>query len=140
MNARIDGPVTFEFEQAATGPGTFAGTFTLFGAISDKGTTEDQLDVSSAEGANPMVASFRRTVTGQKGTLVLTGDVTVDLADPAAADVDGSWRVASATGEYAGHTGAGDVSGTADFTLPQPRGNVRYTGAFEAAQKETDEV
>lgn len=132
MNARMQGPVTFEFDQTATGPGTFAGTFTLLGAFSDAGTTEDQLDVSSAEGANPMVASFRRKVTGQKGTLVLTGDVTVDLADPAAADVDGSWSVESATGDYADHTGSGSVSGTADFTLPQPRGRVRYAGALEA--------
>lgn len=132
MNARIDGPVTFEFDQAATGPGTFTGTFTLFGVVSDEGTTTDALDVSSAEGANPMVASFRRTVTGQKGALVLSGEVTVDLADPAAANVVGSWSVESATGDYEGRTGSGSVSGTADFTLPLPRGRVRYTGALEA--------
>lgn len=33
-----------------TGPGTFAGTFEASGAISDTGTTEDILDVSSPEG------------------------------------------------------------------------------------------
>ena len=131
-NGEMEGPVTFEFDQSASGPGAFAGTFTLSGATTDAGTTEDRLEVSSAEGANPMEATFRRTVTGEKGTLVLTGDVTVDLADPAAADVDGSWRVERATGAYAGHTGSGAVSGTADFTLPQPRGRVRYAGTFEA--------
>ncbi len=124
----MDGPVTFIFDKEATGPGTFAGTFSLSGAAADSGTTEDALAVSSAEGANPLVATFRRTVEGRKGTLVLTGDVTVDLADPAAGDVDGSWRVESATGAYAGHTGEGAVSGSADFTLPEPRGSVRYVG------------
>ena len=127
------GRVAFVFEQSATGPGTFAGTFEASGVISDTGTTEDALDVSSAEGANPLVATFRRTVTGEKGTLVLTGDATVDLADPASASVTGAWRVESATGDYAGRTGSGEISGTADFTLEQPRGTLRYDGMLEAA-------
>ena len=42
---------------------------------------EDALDVLSPEGANPLVATFRRTVTGQHGTFVLAGDATLDLAD-----------------------------------------------------------
>lgn len=125
--------VTFEFEQAATGPGTFAGTFTASGAVADRGTTEDKLEVSSAEGANPMVASFRRTVEGQNGALVLTGDATVNLANPAAAVVNGTWCVESATGDYAGRTGSGAIAGTADFTLDQPRATVRYTGDLQAA-------
>ncbi|MDX1531248.1 MAG: SDR family NAD(P)-dependent oxidoreductase [Rhodothermales bacterium] len=124
--------VTFEFDQTATGPSTFEGTFTASGAISDAGTTEDALDVSSPEGANPMVATFRRTVKGRKGTLVLTGDATVDLADPAEAEVSGSWRVERATGAYAGHTGSGTIAGTADMTLPQPHGRVRYAGQLRA--------
>lgn len=127
-----DGAVTFVFDQSATGPGAFAGTFALDGALSDTGTTEDALAVTSPEGANPLVGTFRRTVTGQKGTLVLTGDVTVDLSDPAAADVVGSWRVESSTGAYADHTGSGDISGGADFTLPQPRGTLRYAGRLVA--------
>lgn len=79
-----------------------------------------------------MVATFRRTVTGEKGTLVLMGNATVDLADPASAAVDGTWRVESATGAYAGHTGTGEITGVADFTLEQPRGTLRYTGQFGA--------
>ena len=123
-------PVTFEFEQTATGPGTFAGTFMASGAVEDRGTTEDALDVSSPEGASPLVATFRRTVTGERGTLVLTGDATVDLADPAAAPVAGTWRVESATGGYAGRTGSGSISGTADFTRERPHGRLRYDGAL----------
>ena len=46
----------------------------------------------------PLAATFRRTVKGAKGTLVLTGDASVDLADLAAASVTGAWRVESATG------------------------------------------
>ncbi len=122
--------VTFEFEQAATGPGRFAGTFTLSGVVSDAGTTEDVLDVSSPEGASPLVATFRRTVTGERGTLVLVGDATVDLADPAAAPVAGTWRVDSGTGDYAGRTGSGEIMGTADFARSQPRGTLRYDGAL----------
>lgn len=128
-----DGRVTFLFDQAATGPGTFAGTFEASGAVSDAGTTEDALDVSSPEGASPLVATFRRTVTGRKGTLVLTGDATVDLADPAAAEVAGSWRVEQATGAFAGHTGSGTLSGTADFTRDRPRGTLRYEGHLRTA-------
>ncbi len=128
-----DHRVLFVFDQTATGPASFAGTFALSGAFSDAGTTEDALDISSAEGASPLVASFRRKVTGQEGMLVLTGDATVDLADPAAAAVAGTWRVDSATGAYAGCTGSGAFSGTADFTLAQPRGTLRYTGDLRAA-------
>ena len=127
-----DGAVTFEFDQAATGPAAFAGTFTLSGAHTDAGTTADALDLSSADSASPLVATFRRTVLGRKGTLVLVGDVAVDLADPAAAVVTGTWRVERADGAYAGHTGAGVVTGQADFTLPQPRGRVRYAGHLRA--------
>lgn len=134
MSGQMNGPVTFEFEQSATGPGTFAGTFTLSGAASDEGTTEDALDVTSAEGANPMVATFRRTVSGAKGTLVLTGDATVDLADPAAGTVAGTWRVASDTGDYHGRTGSGTLTGTADFTVPAPRASLRYVGEIGEAQ------
>jgi NAD(P)-dependent dehydrogenase (short-subunit alcohol dehydrogenase family) len=132
-NGERDGSVVFEFVQSATGPGTFAGSFEASGAITDTGTTEDTLDVSSAEGVNPMVATFRRTVTGAKGTLVLKGDATVDLADPAVADVDGTWQVESGTGAYADHTGSGELSGTADFTLEQPRGTLRYEGSLRPA-------
>lgn len=131
-NGSADGRVTFVFDQTATGPGTFAGTFEASGAVSDAGTTEDALDVSSPEGESPLVATFRRTVTGEKGTLVLTGDATVDLADPAAAPVAGTWRVDSGTGAYTGRTGSGELSGTADFTLAQPRGSLRYTGDLRA--------
>ncbi|MEP0547229.1 MAG: SDR family NAD(P)-dependent oxidoreductase [Rhodothermales bacterium] len=132
-NGQDDGRVTFVFEQSATGPRTFAGTFEASGAISDTGRTEDTLDVSSAEGANPMVATFRRTVTGEKGTLVLIGDATVNLANPATAEVTGSWRVESGTGAYAGRAGSGEVSGTADFTLDRPHGTLRYLGDLEPA-------
>jgi hypothetical protein len=131
-NGRDDGRVTFEFDQSATGPGTFAGTFKASGAISDTGTTEDALDVSSAEGANPMVATFRRTVTGENGTLVLVGDATVDLADPAKAPVSGTWRVESGAGAYDGRAGSGALSGTADFTADRPRARLRYDGALRA--------
>lgn len=126
----MSGSVTFTFEQAATGPGTFAGTFSASGAITDEGTTEDVLDVSSAEGESPMVATFRRTVTGQRGTLVLTGDATVDLADPAAAAVDGRWRIASGTGDYAGLAGSGTIAGAADFTHDPPHARLRYDGTL----------
>ena len=128
------GAVTFTFEQTATGPGAFAGTFEASGAITDAGTTEDALDVSSPEGASPLVATFRRTVTGARGTLVLTGDATVDLADPAAAPVVGTWRVESATGGYAGHTGSGSISGTADFSRDRPHGRLRYDGSLRTAR------
>jgi hypothetical protein len=93
---------------------------------------EDALTITSSEGASRLVGTFRRTVTGAKGTFVLTGDVTVDLSDLAAANVNGRWRVELATGAYAGRTGEGAVSGAADFTLPQPRGNVRYAGHLVA--------
>jgi NAD(P)-dependent dehydrogenase (short-subunit alcohol dehydrogenase family) len=103
------------------------------GAVSDSGTTEDALTITSAEGINPLVATFRRTVTGAKGTLVLTGNATVNLANPAAAEVEGTWQVESATAAYAGHSGGGTVTGSADMTLPQPRGNVRYAGHLVTA-------
>jgi hypothetical protein len=127
------GAVTFVFDQAATGPGTFAGTFTASGAVSDSGTTEDALTITSAEGINPLVATFRRSVSGEKGTLVLTGNATVNLANPAAAEVTGTWQVESATAAYAGHRGGGTIAGSADMTLPQPRGNVRYAGHLVTA-------
>ncbi|WP_022836862.1 SDR family oxidoreductase [Salisaeta longa] len=125
--------ITFEFEQTATGPGTFAGTFESSGAISDAGTTEDILDVSSPEGVRPMVATFWRTVTGAEGTLVLTGDAAVDLSNPAEAKVTGTWHVEHATGAYADRIGSGAITGTADFTLDRPRGMLRYEGTLQTA-------
>lgn len=56
----------------------------------------------------------------------------MDLADPAAAGVTGSWSVEEATGAYAGHTGSGTITGSADMTLPQPRVQVRYAGTLRA--------
>ncbi|MGI9182127.1 MAG: hypothetical protein ACR2H9_16735 [Longimicrobiaceae bacterium] len=132
-----DGAVTFVFDQTATSSTTFAGTFAASGAVSDSGTTEDALTITSDEGASPLVGTFRRTVTGEKGTFVLTGDVTVDLSDLAAANVNGSWRVELATGAYAGHTGECAVSGAADLTLPRPRGSVRYAGQLRGIQETT---
>jgi len=129
-HATLADAVTFEFEQTATGPGTFEGTFTASGAVEDAGTTEDALDVSSPEGASPLVATFRRTVTGARGTLVLTGDATVDLEDPADAPVVGTWRVESGTGAYTDRTGSGEISGTADFTRERPHGRLRYDGSL----------
>ncbi|PAP77932.1 hypothetical protein [Rubrivirga marina] len=126
--AEVGGPVTFTFTQAATGPSSFAGTFTLTGAYTDSGTTTDELTITSAPGENPLVATGRRTVTGEGGSFVLTGDATVDLANPSAAVIAGTWRVASATGGYEGLTGSGTISGTADFAAAQPNGTVRYTG------------
>jgi hypothetical protein len=79
-----------------------------------------------------VITGFRRTVTGHRGTLVLVGDVTVDLSNPAQAEVDGTWWVDDATGAYAGHTGRGAISGMADFTLTQPRGTLRYAGHLRA--------
>lgn len=130
-NGQENGRVTFLFEQSPTGPGTFTGTFEASGVITDAGTTTDVLDVSTSEGVTPIVATFRRTVTGAKGTLVLTGDASFELADPAAASVTGAWRVESATGAYAAHTGSGEISGTL-FTLKQPRGVLRYAGTLHA--------
>ncbi len=132
-NGQDNGHVTFVFEQSATGPGTFAGTFEASGAITDAGTTEDALDVSSPDGTNPMIATFRRTVVGKQGTLILTGDASVDLADPALAFVTGAWQVESGTGNYAGRTGSGRISGTANFTLEQPRGTLHYAGTLDGA-------
>jgi hypothetical protein len=65
---------------------------------------------------------------------VLTGDAIVNLAEPAAAEVEGTWRVESATDGYAGHDGGGTITGRADMTLPQPRGNVRYAGHLVAGR------
>jgi hypothetical protein len=90
------------------------------------------LTITSGEGAKPLLFRFRRIVTGAKGTLVLTGDATVNLADPAAAEVEGTWRVESATDAYSGHAGGGTITGNADFTLPQPRETVRYAGHLVA--------
>lgn len=126
------GPVTFEFTQAATGPSSFAGTFTLTGTYTDSGTTQDELTFTSAQGANPITATFRRQVTGKKGSFVLTGNAAVDLANPAKAQITGSWEVDSATGDYAGLAGSGTLSGTADFSVQQPNGTVRYTGDLRA--------
>jgi hypothetical protein len=48
-------------------------------------------------------------ITGAQGTLVLTCDASVNLADQAAADVAGTWRVESATDAYAGRNGGGTM-------------------------------
>ena len=122
------GDVSIVIQQALTGQTTTAGNFTLTGAITDDGSTTEELTFG-APLTNPQVpVTFRRSMTGKKGTLTLKGAATLTWVSQTTGTLAGSWEVESATGIYA--TGRGTFSGTANFGVTPPTASLTYVGVI----------
>jgi hypothetical protein len=122
------GAVRIDIQQSLTGQTTSVGTFSISGALADSGGTTEELTFGGPLTQSPVPVTFRRTLTGRRGTLVITGNATLSFTSPTDASLAGSWTVTTATGSYA--TGSGTLSGTANFGTTPPSAALTYSGVL----------
>ncbi len=124
------GPVTINIEQSLTGQTTSSGTFRMAGALADRGATTEDMTFGGPLDQSPVPLTFRRTLTGEDGTLVVTGSANLAFNSPATAAISGSWRIESGTGRYAGMQGSGQLTGAANFAASPPAASLEYAGTI----------
>lgn len=122
------GDVSIDIQQSLTSQVTSAGTFTMTGFVVDDGATTEELTFGGPLTQSPVPVTFRRTLSGKQGTMVLRGSASLAFTSPATATLTGTWEVESATGAYAG--GKGTLTGSADFAATPPRATLRYSGVL----------
>jgi hypothetical protein len=122
------GDIHIAIQQALTGQTTSAGTFTVTGAVTDDGTTTEELTFGGPLTQPTVPITFRRVLAGKKGSLTVKGTATLTWTSQTAGSLGGSWEVESATGVYA--TGRGTLSGTANFAATPPTAEITYAGVI----------
>ena len=122
------GDVSIAIQQSLTGETTSAGTFTMTGALSDQGQTSEQLAFGGPLTQSPVPVTFRRSLTGRKGSIIITGSASLTFTSPSEATLSGTWAVKSATGAYA--RGRGTLIGAANFGATPPTASLTYTGSL----------
>ncbi len=123
-----NGDVRIAIQQALTGQTTSAGTFVISGFVADSGQTAEELTFGGPLTQSPVPVTFRRTLTGHNGTMVITGSATLSFTSQTNATLAGSWVVSSATGAYTG--GSGTLSGSANFGTTPPTATITYAGVL----------
>ncbi len=131
-DSTLEGPVQIAIQQSLTSQTTSAGTFALTGAVSDEGSTVEELTFGGPLDRPPVPVTFRRTLTGSQGTMILSGSASLTFTSPTVAALTGSWNVDEATGRYASLAGSGTLSGSADFGATPPTASLAYTGSVRA--------
>ncbi len=126
--APAGGAVSIVIQQSLTGQTTSAGTFAMSGALSDQGATTEELVFGGPLTQSPVPVTFRRSITGTRGTIVLVGKATLTFTSPTAATLAGTWDVESGTGAYG--KGSGTLTGSANFAATPPTGNITYAGSL----------
>lgn len=110
------------FPSTAPYVGTYSGTFTASGPVSDTGTVTVQAHFDAVPNtAATGVLQTVRTLSGSEGTLTLRCNSRLfppGKPQPAVASNAGSCVVHDATGAYAGLQGSGRLTGITDFTGP----------------------
>lgn len=124
----VGGPVQIAIQQSLTSQTTSAGTFQLSGAVSDNGTTTEELTFGGPLDRPPVPVTFRRTLTGTQGTIVISGSASLQFSSPTAATLSGSWKIDQATGRYASLDATGTLTGSADFGSTPPTSSLAYAG------------
>jgi hypothetical protein len=90
---------------------TYSGTFTASGSVSDSGAVSTKFHFDAVPSPRVGVANTTQTLTGAEGTVALRCSQ-ISRSDPLAST--GSCAVLSATGAYAGMSGAAKVTGVFD--------------------------
>jgi hypothetical protein len=90
---------------------TYSGPFTASGSVSDSGAVSTEFHFNAVASPRVGVANTTQTLTGAEGTVVLRCSQ-ISKSDPLAST--GSCAVLSATGSYAGMSGAAKVTGVLD--------------------------
>ena len=67
------GSVSIAIQQVLTGQTSSTGTFTLTGVLSDDGGTTEELTFGGPLTAPTVPVTFRRELTGKRGTMTITG-------------------------------------------------------------------
>ena len=88
--------------------GTYSGTFTAAGTVSDSGTVSTEFHFDAVPSPRVGVGETTQTLTGAEGTVVLRCSQ-ISKSDPLAST--GSCAILSATGAYAGMSGAAKLTG-----------------------------
>jgi hypothetical protein len=122
------GEISIAIQQSLTGQTTSAGTFTMSGAVTDDGQTTEELAFGGPLTQPTVPISFRRVLTGKKGTLTLKGTATLEWTSQTAGRLTGSWEVESASGIYS--KGRGTLEGTANFAATPPSASIAYRGVI----------
>ncbi len=122
------GAVRIAIQQSLTGETTSAGRFTMTGALSDEGQTSEVLTFGGPLTQSPVPVTFRRTLTGRNGTIIIKGSASLTFTSPTAASLSGTWTVESATGAYS--SGQGTLAGAANFGATPPTADITYTGSL----------
>ncbi len=121
-----EGDVRIAVQQPQTGQTTSAGTFVMSGYVADSGQTAEELTFDGPLTQSPVPVTFRRTITGRNGTMVITGSATLTFTSQTEAALAGTWVVASGTGAYGG--GEGTLTGSANFGATPPTASLTYAG------------
>lgn len=122
------GEVRIAIQQSLTGQTSSVGTFAMTGALADSGQTTEELTFGGPLTQSPVPVTFRRTLTGRNGTLVITGNATLSFTSATQAVLAGTWSVTTATGSYA--AGSGTFSGSANFGATPPTAALTYSGVL----------
>ena len=128
VTAPAGGDVRIVVQQSLTGQTTSAGIFSMTGAVADEGATTEELVFGGPLTQSPVPVTFRRTLTGKSGTIIVTGSATLTFTSATVAVIAGTWEVQSATGAL--NKGHGRLDGSANFGATPPTGNITYTGSL----------
>lgn len=122
------GPVTISIQQSLTGETTSAGTFVLSGEFADEGSTTEALVFGGPLNQPVVPVTFTRTLVGARGEITITGSATLTFTSATAATLSGTWAVQDGTSRYANVTGAGTLTGAANFGATPPTATLQYSG------------
>jgi hypothetical protein len=104
------------FPSTAPFVGTYTGTFSASGMVTDTGTVTDQALFGAVPSPVTAVLQQVRTLSGSNGTLTLRCNQRVPPGQSSSVVSNtGSCVVLGATGAYAGLRGSGSLIGTTDF-------------------------
>ncbi len=98
------------------------------GAVADEGNTTEGLTFGGPLTQLPVPVTFRRTLTGKSGTIIVKGSATLIFTSPTVAVLAGTWEVESATGSL--KQGRGSLDGSANFGATPPTASITYTGSL----------
>lgn len=122
--------VRINIEQALTGETTAAGTFTLAGGKSDAGSTTEAITFGGPLDAPTVPLTFVRVLTGEHGTITISGSAVLTWTSATAGTLSGEWEIDDATGAYS--TGSGTLTGTANFEFAPPTASITYFGRIKS--------
>lgn len=122
------GPVTISVQQSLTGETTSAGTFVLSGEFADEGSTTEALTFGGPLNQPVVPVTFTRTLVGAHGQITVTGSATLTFSSATTATLSGTWSVQDGTSRYAKVSGAGTLTGAANFGATPPTATLQYSG------------